>query len=699
MAIVFFLYPIPTTPAQSSAAKSNDYVDAGSDQGLDVVEQKNTEKKTPNTVTGEDMEKNNANDLQQAVQYVPGVVLTGGGNRNDSNFTVRGFGSDSVPIYLDGVPVSDPYKGEGDAGRFLTGGLESVEIQKGFSSELMGANTLGGAVFLRTAKPKKKLETEARESVDFDSRFHYGNSSSFANIGTKLKYFYGKASFQYRDVNHFRLSSGFTPVDLNPQKVGDRLYSSSNDMKVSAMAGVTPLPGLDIWLNYSFQNSHKNVSPPQIRIAQTNSDFVLWNWPKWQRHTVSLNGEYTGKVFMVSGLFYFDKYDNRLDVYNDIQHYNLGIHQPHSDYDEYSLGARLTGSWDINNKNTIAMALNYKKDSHKGLQGGYSGTDENVMSEVIRINEDTWSLGAEYTLRPIRPLTIKAGLGFNALVPVDYWGEEEEFAEWVKNRYYIVKTDTRFLWTWQAGVFWNVKDTQQVRFTYARKNHFPTMSDRYSTRFGQNLPNPSLGPEIANHFELGWNGSFLDKIHLDAAFYYSLLTGKIVQVKIPDPSSPSTQLNYPLNLDETSFYGAELAASFKTAIVSGGASFSWNGYYLNHAQSTVDNLVKVIPYYPALVCSQYLVITPISKPPKKARWLRTLAFTARFTFIGSRFGDSAGDEPLGGYCLVSLKAEAQITKYLTLSLAIDNLLDSYYEMSYNYPMPGRTFNMTLTARY
>jgi hypothetical protein len=65
------------------------------------------------------MYRDGSNDLWEAVRSTPGIVLSGGGRRNDSNFSVRGFGMDSVPVYVDGIPLANPYRGEGDSARIL----------------------------------------------------------------------------------------------------------------------------------------------------------------------------------------------------------------------------------------------------------------------------------------------------------------------------------------------------------------------------------------------------------------------------------------------------------------------------------------------------------------------------------------------------------------------------------------------------
>jgi iron complex outermembrane receptor protein len=330
------------------------------------------ERDTPELVTREEMERDGAGDLWEAVRYTPGVILSGGGRRNDSNFTVRGFGADSVPVFVDGILMANPYRGEGDGARVLTGDLESIEIEKGYSSSLLGANALGGAVLLRTAKPRDPFEASLKTGMTLDSIGHYADSTHVLNLGTKLDYFYAKAAAQFRDIDHFRLPDGFEAAAYNPQQPGDRLWSDSRDYKLTLIAGTTPFPDLDIWLTYVYQNAEKGVSPPDVKIRE----YVIWDWPVWKRWSASLNGTWRKGPFGAEALFYFDKYDNRLDEYYTKKAYELGIHAPHSDYDEYSLGGRLKGSWEINGWNQVQAALTYKKEDHKGLRGTIVNEDD-----------------------------------------------------------------------------------------------------------------------------------------------------------------------------------------------------------------------------------------------------------------------------------------------------------------------------------
>jgi iron complex outermembrane receptor protein len=649
------------------------------------------ERDNPNVITREEMERDGALDLWEAVRYVPGVILSGGGRRNDSNFTVRGFGAEDVPIFIDGILMANPYRGEGDAARFLTGDLESIEIQKGFSTELLGANTLGGAVIMRTAKPKRPLEFSTTASIGFDRTPAFADTNLAAAAGTRQDLFYARATVQYRLIDHWRLPDSFEPIQVNPQEAGDRLWSDSKDLKATALLGVTPLPSLDFWLSYTYQNADKGVSPPDIRTR----DFAIWHWPTWNRSSVSLNGIYEQAPLLVQGLFYFDQYANRLDEYYHLWAYELGYHGTHSDYDEYSAGGRLSGTWNVTPKHTVAAALTYKKENHRSLRGDLF--DEDLLTEVVRVNEDTWSLGTEYENTMLPRFTFKAGLGFDALVPIEFWSEDNEFSKLIEQGWFVVQTRPMFLYTGLLGVYYDLAADHRLHLTYARKNHFPTMSARYSTRFGKNLPNPNLGPERANHVELGYRGTFFKAVSLDIALYYSLMEGKIVNIQLPNPEYPSAQVDYARNLDASSFYGLELAAEFFPGPrLSGGASFAINEYALNKTQNAA---IKRIPYYPEFTLSMYAVITPIPAPPKSAPFLKTVSLIPRLEYISVRYADSGGLFTLDGYWLGSLRLRAEITGYVTLTIAVENILDTFYEIRYNTPMPGRSFTVTVTVKY
>ena len=657
--------------------------DASEDDGVIVLPRVeiSAERDTPETVSRDEMDRAGARDLWESVRDVPGVILTGGGSRNDSNFTVRGYGANSVPLYVDGVPVANPFRGEGDSARILAGDLESMEIKKGFSSQLFGANAMGGAVLMRIAKPKRPLELLLRTTADLDGLLKYGGVSTVVGAGSRQKLFYVAGTFQYRNTDHFRLSEKFEPHPGSIQGKGNRLWSDSEDMKMTFVAGLTPMPDLDIWTTYIYQDADKGVSPPD-----TGGSYAIWKWPFWRRHTVSLNSTYMAEKLSLSGLLYFDKYDNRLEEYFNKKAFDLGIHAPWSDYDEYSWGGRFTGEYTFTEAHSLSAACIWKLDDHRSLRGTVVSTD---MNAVMHARELIPSGGVEYSGKPFQiPLTIKAGFGFDTLAPLQYWSADNEFAGLIQSGYYIAQSRNMLLYTWQAGLFWQIANAHEGRLTYARKNRFPTMSERYSTRFGTTLPNSNLGPEQANHFELGYRGSLFDNLlRVSAAAYYSIVRGKMTTVEIPNPENPNALTEYTFNLDSTSFYGFELAPELSVSeYFSMGMALSIMRYTLHHAEAGEQYL----PYSPPLTVSGYMIIRPR---------LKAFSVIPRWEYISSRYGDTRGDAKLSEYFLLHLKINAALGSSVSASVSVNNILDAFYELRQYSPQEGRSVHFTMEYKY
>jgi iron complex outermembrane receptor protein len=634
----------------------------------EVVEQEDT----LNVVTREEMDREDALDLWQAVRNVPGVILSGGGARNDSSFSVRGFDSSSMPVFVDGITQANPYRGDNDAARMLTGDVESIAIEKGYSTLLLGPNTMGGAILVRTARPQKAFEARFASGFGFDALGGFADNHETAGVGAKGDHFYAQGVFQYRGVDHYRIPYVFEPAKKNPQQKGDRLWSDSNDIKITLLAGWTPGSNLDLSLAWIYQDSNKGFSPPSVN----GMDYELWEWPYYKRQTLSFNGEWIGEAATVKGTGYFQKFDNRLIDYGSWANYELDMHNPYSDYDDYSGGFHLEGTWNINSWNTLAGAVNFRQDDHRGLTG---------EELAVRVNEDIWSFAVEHTVSPRSFLRITGGFGLDIFSPNTFWGERNEFLKENGFTGYIEKTSLWKLWAAKAGVYYDI-GSHTVRLSYARKNHFPTMAQRYSTRLGESVPNPKLGPEWADHYELGYQGRLLNQLNLSAAVYYSDISYKIVEIRVPKPDYTAVTVPYSVNLDRTAMWGVEAGLEWTPSpVFTVGAAGSWNRYRIINSERGVETLAL----YPDLTASAYGIVSPI--PP--------LSIIPRIQYVGGRYADTQGETKINGYFLLNLKAGYEIHQNLSVSMSVDNVFDLLYEIRPYFPQPGRSYNLSLTARY
>jgi iron complex outermembrane receptor protein len=622
-------------------------------EAIDVMEKK----ETTEYITQEQIQLHGTDNLWEIMGTIPGVTLTGGSQRNESNFRLRGFDAARVPVYIDGVSQAVPYRGDADHGRILTYDLESIEVQKGYSSMLMGANNLGGAVNLTIAKPKDALEGFARYNTEFDSIGKHQRNLYAVSAGSRQESFYAKITAAYIKQSHFRLSDDFTPEnDYQPDNV--RRDSSSEDMKLTLITGFTPTEEIDAYITYILQRAEKKA--PGDAAAP---DPRIWDWPKWNRDTVSLHASYTADRYYAKLLTYYDKYDNRL--------FTERPHGVPSDYDDFAIGVKLTGGYDFNSRNNLQASAMWKTDNHRG-KDNITGS----LQKEVDIEEFTWSLGTEYAVKPYEPVTLVFGLGYDILTPHSYWTV-------YKGKEHFKNGDTLSALVYQIGLFFDANDHNELHLTYARKAHFPTMTERFSTRFDTVLPNPDLKAEYANHYEFGYKGFLYEKANITANIYVTDFTDKIYTERVRDPATGVT-VNHSVNKDEWRYFGFELGSEIYL-----NDYFTFAGAFSYNESLCVYEEVKDI-YYPKLTANLYVKYTPTEY----------ISIIPRMEYTGDRYTstDAYNRSELDAYQLFHITARIEkIYDRYFIEAGVNNIFDKNYEVRENFPMAGRVYSLTVGA--
>lgn len=148
------------------------------------------------------------------------VVPFFGGSR------VRMLGLDSqyVLILIDGERISGRLNNAVDLSRFKVQNIERIEIVKGASSALYGADAIGGVINLITREADKKLSYEMRTTYGNGSRKNFNTEGEFnttANMGFRNEYVSGAVSAGYNKNPGYRLvpnsqaTTGNAYQDLN----------------------------------------------------------------------------------------------------------------------------------------------------------------------------------------------------------------------------------------------------------------------------------------------------------------------------------------------------------------------------------------------------------------------------------------------------------------------------------------------------
>jgi iron complex outermembrane receptor protein len=650
------------------------------DEGLIVLPEAEVVERQETTeyLTRETMEREGSPDLWEALRNVPGVIRDGGGGmRNESNFTVRGMDERMMPVFIDGVPLAAPYRGEADNARFLTADLEDVEIQKGYSSMLLGSNTLGGAVIMRTARPKKQFELFHKSAVDFDGVFSYGGIVNTFGFGSKLDAAYGKLVLQIRNVDHTRLSDQFVPDPLNIQQKGDRLFSGSRDLKFTALAGWTPAGPFSVNASYILQDADKGVSPEEVEGTQT----VYSVWTLWRRQTISLDAVYDDETLSGKVLLFLDKFDNTLASATSVEEVAEASYSDPSTYDDYSAGFRLEAAYRLTSRDALRGAFTFKQDGHRDDKDG-------LMTKEIR--ENTFSAGAEYESVFFSPLTLAAGLGADYFAPAYLWSINS-----------LAQSAGAFIWSAQAGLFLDLGPNHRLHYTFAKKNHIPTMRMRYSETLMDSsaaiVPNPGLKPEEALNNELGYRGGFAFKgglyLSVNAAAYCNYLYNMLAE----ETTLAGIRR---INADKTLYYGFEAGFSFFTSrYFSAGGAASINRYSISYSIEGYN----AIGNYPAASANAWIEVKPFAGFGNPT--LASLALIPGLEYEGRRYGSSRfvnvnAANVLEAFCLFSLKIAFDVGDNFSFHAAVRNLGDAnYYLQDGALPMPGRSFTLGFEGNY
>jgi len=169
-------------------------------------------------ITREDLDKKFYRDVNDALLEVPGVIITGGGDRQD--ISLRGMGPQYTLILIDGKRQSSRETRTNSDSAGVEGGwtpplaaIERIEVVRGPMSSLYGSDAMGGVINIITRKvPNEwggeiRLDTTIQES-NKSGDIYQGNFYLSGPIKTDLLglQIYGQASQRDEDniVNGFR---------------------------------------------------------------------------------------------------------------------------------------------------------------------------------------------------------------------------------------------------------------------------------------------------------------------------------------------------------------------------------------------------------------------------------------------------------------------------------------------------------------
>jgi len=620
------------------------------------------------TITSEDITRNNRNDVASALNLLPGVSVQNLGARNERLIYIRGFNSRQVPLFMDGIPVYVPYDGNVDLNRFTTFDIGQIDVSKGNASVLYGPNTLGGSVNLVSRRPTRKLEANLTTGMGMDSQFDANYYQTALNFGSNQGLWYIQGGASFLDKQFWRLPDSFKATAS--ENGGIRENSGNTDYKGNIKLGLTPNDTDEYAITYSNQNGRKDTPP----YAGTDATVVprYWRWPYWDKESIYfLSKTRFANSHTVKLRAYHDSFRNSLQSF-DNANYNSML-RPYafdSHYDDYTFGGGIEYGNTWFDKNELKLAFSYKQDVHREV--GNTGQPQQ------RFADELFSYALENSYSPSDALKLVVG--------TSYEQQKQIQAQNLLNNTLVSfpLSGTKDAYNIQGSAYYQLLDDLQLHAGIARKTRFPTIKDRFSYRLGSALPNPGLQPEKTLNYELGLSGKALDVVDYGTNLFFSQIDNTIDSVTLANNSCslpPCFQLQ---NIGKQENLGIE---AFLTAQIND----QWRAHF-NYTWLDRHNIGN--PQFLPLDTPKHKVFTYLEYQP--IQYLRLLASAE---YNAKRYSNTTGTRVAKDFVIGNLKATFIVHKNLNAEFGVNNVADQLYAYEEGFPEPGRNYFANINLSY
>lgn len=638
------------------------------------------------------IERENAMNINDVIDSIPGVQAISKNNGYDSRLIIRGaglkapYGVREIMVIRDGVPMTDP----DSFTRFDLidiDDMEGVEIYKGPGS-IYASNASGGVVFIKSKSVFDEQQDRIKLGVGSFGSVNFNAKKAIAvdeNNSLALNVSHRSSDNDWREWNDFDT----TQVSLKHGHMFD------DDSVLETELAYTEA---NLQLPQSLSASEFEAYKDSGETTNTSGD-----WQKSGRYSTMLffnsryettMGEYTFKPQV-----YFTQWQHLHPVTGMINDANdnkvLGTdlawnrtHQAFGQAAEFLFG--LTARADIRNDG--------KKYTYRDVDAdGVVLTDEKGDLAQVEDSKST-ILGAyiQDSFSPIKNLTIDMGIRYDR-VDMTIDGDEILAYNWGSGSYgagsgVYSYEETYHLFSPKIGASYALTPLTNVYGLVASSNQAPTESEMQATR--DNAPNVNLGASKSTNYEIGLKHRSR-KWSADVALYFNKLQDEIVQVE-------NGYADYYENAGETEKRGLELTAAYQLNTQWAlGASGSKTRYeYVDYISGTNDYSGNTLRFSPDFQYSLFV------------DW-RKAAYSARMetTGVGSYYMDDANTEKYDGYDGVVHLTMGYAHKAHKLNLSVHNISDKRYASEVSkkagvygnpdsyYYTPGAPRNIMLSYQY
>lgn len=405
--------------------------------------------------------------------------------------------------------------------------------------------------------------------------------------------------------------------------------------------------------------------------------------------------------------------------------------QVDSPYDDNNFGGFVEVGTNLFPMNTLKGVIHYRQDEHKEGNINFNpATGAFVSRDPTQVaQEETWSFAVENTFHATRQIDIVTGLSYDMnqvlrqdKVPNDPNPELEA-------------------WNGQAAAIYNFSESGSVHASVSSRARFPTLFERYSTRFGAKSADPTIKEERSTNYEIGWSDNIFRGFRVSSAIFYSDIDNSI-QNAFVGPNGANSIIGITADGEN---YGFELQADMD--VMPGlrvGGNYTYIERNLDYASAAADiatkynaqnpappNLIAAVeamqvegmPRHEAFIYASWKPISQLTLTPSlEIASDRTALITSCLSTLpygtnanpnsNTNVANSGQCTPgrtqaqarpnyaqIGSYATVNFTAAYDFDANTTATFGATNILDQNYSLADGFPEPGRQFFVNLRSRF
>ena len=624
-------------------------------------------------LSGKVLESLNSHSVADAIRYFSGVQLKDyGGVGGLKTVDVRSMGSNHMGVFYDGIQLGNAQNGQVDLGKFSLDNIDEISLYHGQKSDIFqSAKDFGSAgnLYLRTKRPKFVPGKRDNLNVTFRTgSFGLVNPSlrwehKFSNrLSLLFNTEYTRATGQY----HFRYRKLFSDKTVAWDTTAVRKNGDIDALRLEGGLFGNVTDGQWMWKLY-YYDSEKGIPGAIVNNVWKNAQ------RQWDRNFFT-QGTYRQRLTDHYSLMLNAKYARDYLRYQNPDTTLMLIDNKFWQDELYVSAANkytIKPDWDVD------LSVDYQWNYLNATLVNFSYPTRHTLLTA---------LATAYTWRRFKA----QASGLFTMVNDRHTSRNAGEVLAHHSNYRTQVTPAVFV----SYTPWLEHDLN-VRAFYKRIFRMPTFNDLYYTDIG----NSNLRPEFATQYNVGaqyqlfTEHGVLSAVKLTVDGYYNEITDKIIAI----PKGSGQYRWTMMNIGTVKIRGidATVRMSFKlpkSILLDANMSYTYQRAqdYTdptdNEYGGTYKGQIAYIPWHSGSFIGH-------------AHW-RDLDVNYSFIYVGERYQNSSNipvnhEQPWYTHDLSASYLFHMGKTTLKVAAEVNNLLNQYYDVITNYPMPGRNYKLTI----